>query len=90
MGKIMNVENEWNQMVEADMVEGPVEGVETMNKMKLKKAAGPSEVNIDMIIASGKLGAGVIKKLCQRVLDGKGMPEKWKTRVVPIFKEKGM
>ena len=27
---------------------------------------------------------------CQRVLDGKGMPEEWKTSVVvPIFKGKG-
>ena len=52
MGTIINVENEWDQMVEADIVEGPVEGVtdeevmEAMNKMKLGKAAGPSEVNI--------------------------------------------
>ena len=78
MEKIMNVENKWDQMVEADMVKGPVEGVtgeevmEAMNKMKLGKAAGPSEVNMDMIIASGKFGVGVIKKLCQRVLNGKG------------------
>ena len=89
MAKITNVENEWDQMVE-----GPVEGVtdekvmEAMNKMKFGKAAGPSEVNMDMIIASGKFG--VIKKLCQRVLDGKGMPEEWKTSVVvPIFEGKG-
>ena len=81
MEKIMNVENEWDQMVEADMVEGPVEGVtdeevmEAMNKMKLGKAAGPSEVNKYMIITSGKFGVGVKKKLCQRVLDRKGMPE---------------
>ena len=27
MEKMMNVENEWDQMVEADMVEGPVKGV---------------------------------------------------------------
>ena len=27
MKKIMNVENKWDQMIEADMVEGPVEGV---------------------------------------------------------------
>ena len=27
MEKIMNVENEWDQMAEADMVEGPVEEV---------------------------------------------------------------
>ena len=62
MEKIMNVENEWDQMVEADMVEGSVEGVtdeevmEAMNKMKLGKAAGPSEVIMDMITVSGKFG----------------------------------
>ena len=45
---------------------------------------------MDMTIASEKFGVGVIKKLCQRVLDGKGMPEEWKTSVVvPIFKGKG-
>ena len=93
--KTMNVENEWDQMVEVDMVEGPMEGVtdeeviEAMNKMKLGKTAGPSEVNMDMIIASGTFGVGVMKKLCQRVLDGEGMPEEWKTSVVvPIFKGK--
>ena len=96
MEKIMNVENEWDQVVEVDMVEGPVEGVtdekvmEAMNKMKLGKAAGPSEANMDMIIASGMFGVGVMKKLCQRVLDGEGMSEEWKTSVVvPIFKGKG-
>ena len=57
MEKIINVENKWDQMVEADMVEGPVERVtdekvmEAMNKMKLGKAGGPSEVNMDMITA---------------------------------------
>ena len=41
MEKIMNVENEWDQMVEADIVEAPVKGVtdeevmEALNKMKL-------------------------------------------------------
>ena len=96
MENIMNLENEWDQMVEADMVEGPVEGVtdeevmEAMNKMKLGKAAGPSEVNKDMIIASGTFGVGVMTMLCQIVLDGEGMPEEWKTSVVvPIFKGKG-
>ena len=45
---------------------------------------------MDTIIASGKFGVGVVKKLCQRVLDGKGRPEEWKISVVvPIFKEKG-
>ena len=46
MEKIMNVENEWDQMVEADMVEGPVEGVtdeevmEAMNKMRISRQRG--------------------------------------------------
>ena len=32
-----------------------------------------------------------MKNLCQRVLDGEGMPEEWKTSVVvPIFKGKGL
>ena len=32
----------------------------------------------------------LFSKLCQRVLDGEGMPEEWKTSVVvPIFKGKG-
>ena len=43
-----------------------------------------------MIIASGKFGVGVMKELCQRVFDGKGMQEEWKTSVVvPVFKGKG-
>ena len=95
MEKIMNVENEWTQMVAADMVEGPVERVtdeemmEATNKMKLGKAAAPSEVNMSMIIASGKFGVGTIKKFCQKMLDGKGMPEERKSSVVVlIFKGK--
>ena len=66
MEKIMNVENEWDLMAKTDMVEGPVEEVtyekvvEAMNKMKLGKAAGPSDVNMDMIMASEKFGVGVI------------------------------
>ena len=94
MEKILNVENELGQMAEADMVEGPVEGVtyeevmKAMNMMKLGKAAGPSKVNMDMIISSGQFVV-IIKKLCQRILDGEDVSEEWKTSVVvPIFKGK--
>ena len=64
------MEKKWDHMDEADMVEGPVEGVtdekvmEAKNIMKLGKAAEPPEVNMDMMIASGKFGVGVVKKLC--------------------------
>ena len=56
MEKIMNMGNEWDQMLEADMVEGVTDEkvIKAISKMKLGKAAGPSEANMDMIIASGK------------------------------------
>ena len=63
------------------VVEGPVEEVSleeitsAMKKMKLGKASGLSEVSIKMINASGKVGIDVMMKLCQRVLDEKGMLE---------------
>ena len=94
MEKILNVENEWDQMVEADVVEGLVgvtyeEVMKAMNEMKVGKAAGPSEVNMNMIMASGKFSV-IIKKVCQRILDGEDWPEEWKTSVVvPIFIENG-
>ena len=94
--KIMNEDNKWDHMVETDLVEGPVEKVarndivEAIQSMKSRKATGPSEVSVEMIIASGEIGVKVMMELCQRVLDGRGMPDEWKTSViVPIFKGKG-
>ena len=60
-----------------------------MKKRKLEKASGFSEVSMEMINASGKVGIDVMIKFYQGVLDGKGMLEDWKTSVmVPIYKEK--
>ena len=59
MERIMNEENEWDQNVLADLLEGPVERVsqekvvKALGKMKAGKAAGPSEVSVEMIAASG-------------------------------------
>ena len=81
MEKIMNEGNKCNHMVETDVVAGPVEKVawneivEAMQKMKSGKATGPSEVRVEMIVASGKIGIKVMMKLCQHVLDGKRMPD---------------
>ena len=44
-----------------------------------------------MISASGEVGISVMVELCQRVLDGKEMPDEWQTSVlVLIFKGRGM
>ena len=58
--------------------------------MKSVKATGPSEIIVQMIFASCEIGVEVMMELCQRVFDGRGMPDEWKTSVVvPIFKGKG-
>ena len=88
MERILNEENEWDQNVKAEMVEGPVEKVsreevvKAMREMKVGKAAGPSEVSGEMIAAIGEIGIGVMVELCQGVLDGKGMPDDWALRVL--------
>ena len=79
------------------MVEEPIKNVirEEMaiaiKVMKPGKAAGPSEVCAEMMIsACGEVGVSVMVELCQRVFDGKGMPDEWQISVlVPIFKGKG-
>ena len=96
MERITNVENAWDHEVNAVMFEGPVEKVsreevrEAIRKMKQGKAAGLSEVTTEKIVAGGRIAEEVMLQLCQRVLDGKGIPDEWKTSVVvPIFKGKG-
>ena len=74
----MNEENEWDHMVETDVVEGQVETVarneivEAMQKMKSGKATGPSEVSVEMIVASGKIRIVLVN--CVSVY---WMVEKW-------------
>ena len=70
MEKIINEENEWNRMLETDLVEGPVEKVvhneivEAIQSMKSGKATRTSEVSVEMIIASGEIGVKVMMELC--------------------------
>ena len=82
--------------MKAELVEGPVERVsreeevKAIREMKAGKAAGPSDLSVEMIVASWEIGIGVMVELCQGVLKGKGMPTEWAlTIMVPIFKGKG-
>ena len=82
--------------METDVVEGPVkkvapnEIVEAMQKMRSGMTTGSSKVSVKMIVANGEIGVKVMMEQCQRVLDGRGMPDEWKTSViVPIFKGQG-
>ena len=81
MEKMMNKENAWEQKTEIGIVKGPMEEVSleeitsVIQKMKLAKVSGPSEVSMEMINTSGEVRIDVMMKLRQRVLDGKEMPE---------------
>jgi hypothetical protein len=78
MKRVMNEENEWDGVVDVDVVHGPIDRV-TMKEvmtaikaMKLGKATGVSEVAAEHITASGMVGIEVITKIANRVLDGEG------------------
>ena len=63
--------------------------MEATQKMKSGKATGTSEVSVVMIVASGRIGVEVIMDLRQRVLDGRRMPDGWKTSIIlSMFKGK--
>ena len=96
MEQIMNEENYWDHNVEGDAVEGPVvcvsreEVLQALNETKTGIAPGPSKVSLELIAGSGGVGIEVMAEICQKVLDGFGMPAGWAlSKVVPIFKLKG-
>ena len=67
--------NEWDQNMQADLVEGPVERVsweevvKALGKMKAGRAPGPSEISVEMIAASEEIRIDVMVELCQSVLE---------------------
>ena len=82
--------------MEGYAVEGPVvcvsrkEVLQALNEMKAGKAPGPSVVSLELIAASGGVGIQMMNiYICQKVLDGFGMPvERPLCIVVSIFKGK--
>ena len=70
------------------MVEGPIKIVTqkemaiAIKVMKPGKAAEPSKVCAEMVSDSGEVEVSVMVELCQRMLDGKGMPDEWQTSVL--------
>ena len=97
MEKLLNVENEWDGDVMADMVEGlppnriSEEEVRTaINESKTGKASGPTEVVIEMIRAADKQGVKWMTEICNEVIRSGKVPEDWKlSSLVPVYKGKG-
>jgi len=95
MEGVMNVENEWDKISDADMVEGPVKCFDTeevkqaLNDLKCGKAGGVSGVVAEHLQASS-VGIEVLTKIANNMLNGGNMPEEWRNSIlVPIYKGKG-
>ena len=92
----MNKENEWDQMVETEIVKEQrrvllKEIVAAMQKMKSRKTTGLSEVSVEMTAENMQIRVKVMMGQCQRVSNGRGMPDGWKTSViVPLFLKERM
>ena len=88
MESVMNDENDCDHNVEGDAVEGPTicvcreEVLQALNKVKTGIAPGSSEVPLELIAASMGVGIQVMIEICQRVLDGFGMPVEWVLSIV--------
>ena len=96
MEKLMNVENEWSDSIDASKVEGVVRRVEVeevqcaMNRMKIGKASGPSGVALEMFKAGGDKCLKSLTNIFNDILFKNKLPEEWMLSfLLPIFKGKG-
>ena len=51
--------------------------VQTLNEMKTAKPSGPSDAILELIAASEEVRIQVMAEICQRLLDGLGIPVKY-------------
>jgi len=94
--ELLNVENERDELSEGSPREGPIENITieeikaAMKKMKRKKAAGPSELSIDMLDALGDAGPEMVVQLMEKIWREEKIPSDWEnSEIVPIYKQKG-
>ena len=96
MERLLNIENDWDGVLEGDKVEGPCELInekeveEAIKVMKAGKAGGPSEVMGEILKAAGKKGIKRLTELCNQVVREGAIPREWELSIlIPIFKGKG-
>ena len=96
MERLMSIEGEWSDGIEASKVKGAVKRTEVeevqfaMNPTKIQKASGSPGVAIELLKANGdKCLKSLINKF-NDFLFKKKLPEEWMlSSLVPIFKGKG-
>ena len=95
--KLLNEENEWNDELSAEYVEGrPADMIskekvrQAIQDLKVRKAAGPSGVTAQMIKAAGEQAVDWLTSICNRIVKEEAISESWQmSELVPIYKGKG-
>jgi hypothetical protein len=96
--KLLNEEFEWDQgsLEQADAVSGPCENISVeevrsaLASSKSGKAAGPSEVVVEMLEASGEAGLQWVTDICNEVVRSGKIPTDWRNSwIVSVYKGKG-
>ena len=94
--KLMNVENEWSDSIDASKVEGAVTRIEVeevgcaVNCMKIRKASETSGVAIELFKAGGDKCLKSLTNIFNDILFKDKLPEEWMlSLLVLIFKGKG-
>ena len=96
MEKLIYVQREWSQSIDASKVEGPVRRMEVeevqcaIHCMKIMKASGPSRVAIELFEAGGDKCLKSFINVFNNVLLKETLLEQWVLNLlVPILKGKG-
>ena len=94
--KLLNEENEWNDELSAEYVEGPADMIskeevrQAIQDLKVRKAAGSSGVTGEMIKAAGEQAVDWLTSICNRIVKEEAISESWQmSKLVPIYKGKG-
>ena len=75
MERLLNVEIDWDGIVEYGVVEGPSEYItktevqKTIRKIKSGKASGPRELMGEMIRTAGQAGVKKMTEICKMVVN---------------------
>ncbi|MBN3324175.1 CFDP2 protein, partial [Atractosteus spatula] len=93
---LLNVENERENLVEADVVCGPIQEIsvkevtEAIKEMKVGKATGPSGIAAEHFKNLDEEGIQWLMRLLNNIAKEERIPEEWtKSSMVTIYKEKG-
>ena len=96
MEQLLNVENDWDGIVDCDVVEGPrecfteMEVGKAMKQMKSGKAGGPTGLVSEMLNAAGQAGVKMMTEICNMVMSEGKIPRDWElSTLIPIYKGKG-